>query len=129
VDIPKNINNGDHLRIKGKGDYTPNIGYGDLILQVEVINEDGFEKINNDLIYTKKVTLSDLLLNKPILLPHPDGDLNLRIPLNTELIKPLRLRGKGYKSQNYVGDFYIKINVINADIDDNTKKEILDILK
>jgi len=129
VDIPKNINNGDHLRIKGKGDYTPNIGYGDLILQVEVINEDGFEKINNDLIYTKKVTLSDLLLNKPILLPHPDGDLNLRIPLNTELIKPLRLRGKGYKSPNYVGDFYIKINVINADIDDNTKKEILDILK
>ena len=129
VDIPKNINNGDHLRIKGKGDYTPNIGYGDLILQVEVINEDGFEKINNDLIYTKKVTLSDLLLNKLILLPHPDGDLNLRIPLNTELIKPLRLRGKGYKSPNYVGDFYIKINVINADIDDNTKKEILDILK
>ena len=129
VDIPKNINNGDHLRIKGKGDYTPNIGYGDLILQVEVINEDGFEKNNNDLIYTKKVTLSDLLLNKPILLPHPDGDLNLRIPLNTELIKPLRLRGKGYRGQNYVGDFYIKINVVNTTIDDETKKEILDILK
>lgn len=129
VDIPKNINNGDHLRIKGKGDYTPNIGYGDLILQVEVINEDGFEKINNDLVYTKKVTLSDLLLNKPILLPHPDGDLNLTIPSNTELIKPLRLRGKGYKGQNYVGDFYIKINVVNTTIDDETKKEILDILK
>lgn len=129
VNIPKNINNGDHLRLRGKGDYTPDIGYGDLILQVEVINHEGFEKINHDLILTKKVTLSDLLLNKPILLPHPDGDLNLRIPLNTELIKPLRLRAKGYKFDTHIGDFYVKINVTNQELDDDTKQEIIDSLK
>ena len=129
VDIPKNINNGDHLRVRGKGDYIPNIGIGDLILQIEVINSDGFEKINNDLIYTKKVSLSDLILNKPITLPHPDGELSFNLPKNTEMIKPLRMKGKGYKSQNHTGDFYIKINVINQEMEDDVKKEIIELLK
>ena len=129
VDIPKNINNGDHLRVRGKGDYTPNIGFGDLILQIEVVNNDGFEKINNDLVYTKKVTLSDLILNKSISLPHPDGELNFKLPPNTEMIKPLRMKGKGYKGNGFVGDFYIKINVINQEIDDDVKQEIIESLK
>lgn len=129
VDIPKNINNGDHLRVRGKGDYTPNIGVGDLILQIELINDDGFEKINNDLVYTKTVTLADLILNKPISLPHPDGELSFKIPPNTEMIKPLRMKGKGYKGNNFVGDFYIKINVINQEINEDLKKQIFEYLK
>ena len=129
VDIPKNINNGDHLRVRGKGDYTPNLGVGDLILQIEVTNDDGFEKINNDLVYTKKVSISDLILKKPINLPHPDGQLTFNLPPNTEMIKPLRMKGKGYKGNGFVGDFYIKINVINQEIDDDVKQEIIESLK
>lgn len=129
ADIPKNVNNGDYLRLRGKGDYTPNVGKGDLILQVEVINQDGYEKINNDLIFTKRITLKDLILNKPIKLPHPDGELSLNLPPNTEMIKPLRLRGKGYQTVNGNGDFYIKLNIINEEITKDESREIIKILE
>jgi len=128
-EIPKNTNNGDYLRIRGKGDYTPNVGKGDLILQVEVINHDGYEKINNDLVYTKSVTIKDLILNKPIKLPHPSGNLSFVLPPDTEMIKPLRLKGKGYQTKEGSGDFYIKLNVINKEITNEEKEEIIKTLK
>jgi len=129
AEIPKNVNNGDYLRIRGKGDYTPNVGKGDLILQVEVINHDGYEKINHDLVYTKRISLKDLIVKKPITLPHPDGDLSLNLPYNTEMIKPLRLRGKGYNTQKGKGDFYIKLNIVNEEISEEDKREIIESLK
>ena len=115
--------------MRGKGDYTPNVGMGDLILQVEVINHDGYEKVNHDLVYTKRVSLKDLIVKTPIKLPHPDGDLLLNLPNNTEMIKPLRLRGKGYDSQNGKGDFYIKLNIVNEEMNEEDKKEIIESLK
>jgi molecular chaperone DnaJ len=129
VDIPKNVSNGDFLRVAGKGEFNNKYGIGDLIIQIEVLNSDGYEKINNDLVYTKKILLTDLLLNKDLKIPHPDGELILKLPINTESIKPLRLKGKGYNSGNIKGDFYVKMNIVYNPIDDEIKKEITELLK
>lgn len=129
IDIPKNINNGDFLRVTGKGEYSPEYGYGDLILQIEVAPSGGFEKINNDLVYTKTISVYDLVLSKEINIPHPNGELKIKIPKGLELIKPLRLKGKGYVLQNSVGDYYIKINVINNEFNDEMKKEVIENFK
>ena len=129
VEIPKNINNGDFLRVSGKGEYSSQYGYGDLILQIEVIPSDGFEKINNDLVYTKTISVYDLVLSKEINIPHPNGELKIKIPKGLELIKPLRLKGKGYNLQNSVGDYYIKINVVNNEFNDEMKKEVIENFK
>jgi molecular chaperone DnaJ len=129
VDIPKNINNGDFLRVQGKGDFSSKNGYGDLIIQIEVLPQDGFEKINNDLIYTKKVSMYDLVIGKEIILPHPDGDLIIKLPYNTESVKPLRLKGKGYKTNNGNGDFYFKLNVVNEPLTEEIKNELIEFLK
>ena len=129
VDIPKNINNGDFLRVQGKGDFSPKSGFGDLIIQIEVPPKDGFEKINNDLVYTKKVTMFDLIMGNEITLPHPDGDLKINLPPNTESVKPLRLRGKGYKVNGGSGDFYLKLNIVNEPLTDERKSEVIEFLK
>lgn len=129
IDIPKNINNGDFLKIAGKGEYSPQYGYGDLILHIEVTPSDGFEKINNDLVYTKKLSLFDLIIEKEITIPHPNGDLKINIPKGLELIKPLRLKGKGYITQNGNGDYYIKINVVTNEMTEDMKKEIVEKFK
>ena len=46
-------------------------------------------------------------MENEISLPHPDGEVLISIPKNTETGKPLRLKGKGYHG----GDMYIKLNV------------------
>jgi molecular chaperone DnaJ len=129
VDIPKNINNGDFLRVQGKGEFSPRNGVGDLIIQIEVIPQDGFEKIKNDLVYTKKVTMFDLIMGNEITLPHPDGDLKIKLPPNTESIKPLRLRGKGYKINNGSGDLYLKLNIVNEPLTEDMKTQLTNMLK
>jgi curved DNA-binding protein len=85
--------------------------------------------MNNDLVYTKKITPYEMILNSEITLPHPDGELKLKIPINSETIKPLRLKGKGYKVNGVSGDFYVRLNIVNEIISDDIKKRIIEELK
>jgi molecular chaperone DnaJ len=123
IKIPKSVSSGENLRINNKGDYYDNFGYGDVIFKLNVINQEGFEKINNDLVYTKNITLSDLIRPNQILIPHPDGDLNIKLPSEFETIKPLRIKGKGYQLNNIKGDFFIKLNFVYNGISEDFLKE------
>jgi molecular chaperone DnaJ len=105
VMIPKGVDNGQYLKIEKAGDFK-NGEYGDLVIQIEVISKDGFEKFNNDLIYNLFLNLEDLKKDK-YNIPHPDGELRIDSPKIFDTSKPLRLRGKGYNG----GDMYLKLNV------------------
>lgn len=111
VNIPKNMDSGDFLRVQSKGDFYPNRGVGDLILKVNMIKQDGFEKVNTDLVYTTKLNIDEFSTIKNIEIPHPDSKINIPLPNTLSTDKPLRVRGKGYKIQNVTGDLYIKLNV------------------
>ena len=105
VKLPVGVDNGQYLKLQGLGDFR-NGQYGDLVVQVEVVNKDGFEKFNNDLIYNLFLNLDEIKKDK-FMIPHPDGDLNMESPRIFDTSSPLRLRGKGYMG----GDMYIKLNV------------------
>jgi molecular chaperone DnaJ len=105
VKLPVGVDNGQYLKLQDLGDFR-NGEYGDLVVQVEVVNKDGFEKFNNDLVYNLFLNLDEIQKDK-FLIPHPDGDLNMEAPKIFDTSKPLRLRGKGY----FGGDMYVKLNV------------------
>lgn len=105
VKLPVGVDNGQYLKLQELGDFR-NGEYGDLVVQVEVVNKDGFEKFNNDLVYNLFLNLEEIQKEK-FLIPHPDGDLNMEAPKIFDTSKPLRLRGKGY----FGGDMYVKLNV------------------
>jgi len=105
VKIPKNIDNGEFLKLKALGNFT-NGNYGDLVVQIQLTPKDGYEKMNNDLVYNLFLSLEDLSKEK-LIIPHPDGDLILQFPKNFDTSKPLRLKNKGYRD----GDMYVKMYV------------------
>jgi molecular chaperone DnaJ len=105
INIPKGIDSGQFVRIRGMGDYR-NGNYGDLLIQIELKSSEGFEKMGSDLVYNLYLNYEDLLKDK-YSIPHPDGELIVPAPKNFDTSKPLRLRGKGYSS----GDMFIKIHV------------------
>lgn len=111
VEIPKGVDNGDFLRVRGKGNYYTNSGYGDLVVKINLEKSDGFEKIGADLIYNAKVSPIDIIKKSKILVPHPDGNISVSIPESFDSEKPLRLRGKGYTISNMRGNMYLKISV------------------
>lgn len=105
VKIPKNIDNGEFLKLRGVGNFA-NGSYGDLVIQIQLNPKDGFEKMGNDLVYNLFLNLEDLKQEK-LTVPHPDGDLILNFPKVFDTSKPLRLKNKGYAD----GDMYIKLYV------------------
>jgi molecular chaperone DnaJ len=105
VTLPVGIDSGQYLKLDSLGDFR-NGEYGDLVIQVEMINQDGFEKINNDLIYNLFLNLEQIQQEK-FVVPHPNGELTLSSPASVDTSRPLRLKGKGYNG----GDMYVKLNI------------------
>lgn len=105
VALPRGCDNGQFLKLVSLGDFR-NGEYGDLVIQIEMTSKDGFEKINNDLVYSLFLNVDELQSEK-FKIPHPDGELLMSAPKIVDTSKPLRLRGKGYDG----GDMYVKLFV------------------
>lgn len=105
VKLPIGVDSGQYLKLADLGDFR-NGEYGDLVIQIEVVAQDGFEKINNDLIYNLFLNLEEVKQDT-FTIPHPNGNLIMNALKTFDTSKPLRLRGKGYPG----GDMFVKLNV------------------
>lgn len=108
IKIPHGIDNGQYIKIQGKGDFVKNM-YGDLIVRFNLTSSDSFEKHGNNLIYNKFFNLEELQ-TESFEVPHPDGNISIKTPQEFDTTKPLRVKSKGFKT-NPAGDLYIKLNV------------------
>ena len=105
LNLPKGISDGQFIKAGGYGNYHDNM-YGDAILKINIIPQNGFEKNGNDLIYNKFLSLNDFS-NDKISIPHPNGELNITLPNEVDTSKPLRVKGKGFDN----GDLYVNMFV------------------
>jgi len=101
-----------------------------LILKVNLINDDKFEKSGFDLIYNLRIHPLNLILDDELIVEHPDGNLSIKIPESITTNKPLRIVGKGYKTDQGSGNFYIKVIVEKQEnLDSKLKEELKQVLK
>jgi molecular chaperone DnaJ len=105
IKLPVGVDDGQFLRLENMGDFR-NGEYGDLVLQMEMISKDGFEKMNNDLIYNLYLDYEQLNDEK-YTVPHPDGSIIVNAPKTFDTSKPLRVKSRGYNG----GDMFVKVNV------------------
>lgn len=126
VSIPKNIDDGDFLRLKDRGDFNPNLKIkGDVILKVVMDNSGNFEKVGMDLILKKKLDIFDLMISDSVSIEHPEGELLIKLPDSVDTEKPLRIPNKGFSNENQKGNFYIKISVKKDEVSREKVKTIL----
>ena len=113
VKIPAGVDNGDRIRLAGKGEAVRDGVAGDLYVEVTVREHDIFQREGADLYMDVPVSITDAALGKEVQLPTLDGKVNLKIPAGTQTGKLFRLRGKGVKPvrQNMVGDLLCRIVV------------------
>jgi molecular chaperone DnaJ len=104
ISLPHGIDNGQFLRLTGMGDFKNGI-YGDLVVRIELITQDGFSKIGTHLVYDAFMTLEDLISGN-FTIPHPDGELSIKLPKNMDTSIPLRVKSKGFRLES-VGDLIV----------------------
>ncbi len=133
VKIPKGIEEGKRLRLKGKGGEAPMGGIpGDLYLKVQLEPHELFERRGEDLILTKQISFSEVCLGAKIEVQSLDGKkFVVNVPSGTNGDSRLRIKGQGLPSGPIGdrGDLYVRIGVkVPKNLTDE-QKDLIESLK
>ncbi len=114
IKIPAGVNNNDKIRLVGKG----NLGAfgknpGDLYICIKLRKHDIFDRDGNDLYCKIPINFTIAALGGKIEVPTLEGNINLKIPPETQTGKIFRIKNKGIKSfkNNIKGDLLCKIYI------------------
>jgi len=114
VRIPAGVQDGQRIRLKGKGAAGENGGAaGDLYVTVEVAPHALFGRSGNNLTISVPLTFDEAALGAEVLVPTLKGaPVKLRVPAGTPSGRTLRVRGKGvHKGDGSVGDLLVTFQV------------------
>ncbi|WP_136799295.1 MULTISPECIES: DnaJ C-terminal domain-containing protein [Desulfosediminicola] len=115
VKIPKGIEAGKRLRLRGKGGPSRNGGpSGDLYLKVDVADHAVFSRDGEDLIVTQHLNFSDICMGGKVEVQTLEGKkFNVSVPKGTIDGAKLRIRGYGLPSGplGERGNLYVKLAV------------------
>jgi molecular chaperone DnaJ len=111
VRIPAGVADGQKIRLKGKGEPSPDGGApGDLTLTVTVRKHPVFERDGLNLRLDVPVTFAEATLGATIEVPTLDGDtVKLRIAPGTPSGRVLRVKGRGVTTTKGTGDLLAEV--------------------
>ncbi|MFC1693318.1 molecular chaperone DnaJ [Candidatus Latescibacterota bacterium] len=96
VSVPGGVTSGNYIPLRSQGDIGPRKGpAGDVIVYIEELEHELFERINDDVIYDLPVSITQSALGDTIEVPTLNGRAKLKIPSGTQSGKIFRMRGKG----------------------------------
>lgn len=110
VTIPAGIENGQGLRVSGKGEEGQG-GRGDLIVRVWVDEHKVFRKEGVNLIMELNLKLTTALLGATLDIETLDGTIELKVPAGTTHNEILRIKGKGVPHNGKRGDILVVTKV------------------
>ncbi len=112
VRIPAGVDEGQRIRLKGKGgsggvNGTP----GDLFVTVHVAGHPLFGRRGRDLTLTVPITFTEAVLGADVTVPTLDGTVVVRIPAGTRSGRTFRVKGRGVALSKGVGDLLVTVEV------------------
>lgn len=115
INIPAGIDNGQSIRIAGKGELGINGGErGDLLVEVVVSNHPIFKRQDTSIYSTVYMPFTTAALGGSIRIKTIDGDVEYEVKAGTQTDTRIRLKGKGVPSlrnRNLRGDHYVTLVV------------------
>ena len=129
VSIPAGIDNGQSVRISGKGEPGTNGGErGDLLVEVIVTPHPIFQRQDVNIYSSVPVSFAVAALGGEVLIDTVDGRVAYEVKPGTQTDTRVRLKGKGVPSLRYKdvrGDHYVTLVVQTPDKLSKEAKELL----
>jgi DnaJ-class molecular chaperone len=123
VTIPPGIEEGQLLRLKGKGG--PGFGggaAGDALIEVHIAPHPLFRREGDDIHMELPVSLTEAVLGARVPVPTVTGPVTMMIPKGSDSGTRLRLRGRGIRRKRQgsevAGDQYVTLKVVIGASDD-----------
>src|SRR5579862_2193531 len=120
VTIPPGIDEGQVLRLKGKGG--EGIGgapAGDALIEIHILPHPRFRRDGNNILLDLPVSVAEAVLGARISVPTVTGPVTMTVPKGSDSGTQLRLRGKGIQRRGGpAGDQIVTLRVIIGDSGD-----------
>ncbi len=128
VKIPSGTADGAKLRLRGRGEPSPDGGpAGDLLIRVEVQPHPYFTRQGRDLLVDVPLTVGEAVLGARVEVPTLDGPKTLPIPPGTSGGQKLRLRGQGVpaRGDKPAGDLFVVAKIVVPKLTDPESQELI----
>jgi curved DNA-binding protein len=126
VSIPKGTRNGQHLRLSGQGGAGFGQGRaGDLYLEIRLRDHPHFRVNGCDVSLDMPVAPWEAALGASVMVPLPDGAVEMTIPPDSVGGRRLRLKGMGIPG-NPPGDVYVTLNIALPPADSDSARATWD---
>jgi curved DNA-binding protein len=123
VSIPKGIHAGQHLRLAGQGE--PGFGEGaagDLYLEIGFNPHRQFRVDGRDVLLDLPLAPWEAALGCSLVVPTPEGSVQLTIPAGSTAGRQLRLKDKGIPGKP-PGDLYVVLGLVLPTANSESEKE------
>jgi molecular chaperone DnaJ len=114
VEVPAGVDDGQRLRLPGRGPAAPRGGVsGDLYVTITLAPHPEFEREGNDLVHTRKLSITQAALGAQLIVDTLDGEEELLVPPGVQPGQVLRLKGRGVPSLQGRGrgDLLVRLDV------------------
>lgn len=112
VVIPAGVEDGEMIRMPGRGEALPGAQAGDLYIKIHVKADKLFTRDGNNLVTALTVKLTNALLGAEYRLQTLDGETTLTIPQGVSQGEFLRIRGRGVPyGRSSRGDLLVRIDI------------------
>ncbi|MBR1629966.1 MAG: molecular chaperone DnaJ [Lachnospiraceae bacterium] len=115
INIPAGIDNGQSVRIRGKGEPGSNGGArGDLLVEVRVASHPIFQRRDYDIYSSAPISFAQAALGGEAIIDTLDGKVSYEVKPGTQTDTRIRLRGKGVptlRNKSIRGDHYVNLVV------------------
>lgn len=113
VKIPAGVADGQKIKLRGKGEPSPNGGEaGDLVLTVTVRKDPVFTREGLNLRVAVPVTFAEAALGATIEVPTLDGErVKVKVAPGTPSGRVLRVKGRGVHTAKGTGDLLVELQV------------------
>lgn len=131
VDIPEGVNNGNRIRVSGKGNIAPEGSRGDLYILIKVNEDKHFVRNDDDIYLEVPIFFTQIALGDTIKVPSLKGELEVKIPAGAKDKQQFIFKGEGVKSVNGYGKgkFIVQIKILYPDSLNSEQKELLEKLQ
>jgi DnaJ-class molecular chaperone len=113
VNIPAGIEDGQTLRLRGKGGPSAGEGpAGDALVEILISPHRFFTREGDDIHFELPISLSEAVLGGRVKAPTPSGPVMVAVPKGSNTGSVLRLKGRGVQRKGGHGDVFVKLKVM-----------------
>jgi len=111
IKIPAGIQNGEVIRMTGRGEAIPHGQAGDLYIKIHADAHKTIKRDGTTLSTTLPIKLTDALLGATYSVETLDGATDIKIPAGVTHGELIRIKEKGVPSDRGRGDFMVRVSV------------------